>query len=590
MKKMRELLCLLVLLTGPFPLHGKDAISSHKTKDLMQQTKEEAQDFASLQEDAMRGGMKKGDPQKGTFNFSREDFLSEEEKGKTFDLKMATEESDLKLFVDSASKRERLEGTEEFLADSRHIIDYPQPETGITSVKTRTNATEERFETCLESGTYQLFLIQKRVVEVTPEVAQETRHCRGHEEHEKLHLESNAKDYRRKKEKKLAEDTSISSYKVKITEGGIAHRYVVVSTWTHKDQIACKNSIVERKIVQEASEKDRWETDNPEALSSLSSNPHCRMLYSKVKVGPETRSIGGSQVFRDSWEMQLFFSCGDDSHSKCAKLREKGATIYKKKCLKSVPFNEHECDLWEKVYKVSNGKVFQDSEVSFSEEEIWGLSDNFDASYEANADFGPAVTTLDILSDIKQDAEKTHSDFSGEKCEVFKGLVRECQRSFIEGSIYDCCSKMDGVAVASKLCRCTSEEKDLAKKREEGKCHYVGTYEKNFGTEKVQAFCCFPTKLARVIHEEGRKQLGLKWGSAEKPKCSGLTVNQLKSLDFSRIDLSEVVEDLKIDKQFVQRKIQDVTRDLQSEESKLRMRQQSEKAVQIEKEKRGLHG
>ena len=149
---------------------------------------------------------------------------------------------------------------------------------------------------------------------------------------------------------------------------------------------------------------------------------------------------------------------------------------------------------------------------------------------------------------------------------------------------------MDGIAVASKLCKCTSEEKDLARKREEGKCHYIGTYKKNFGIEKIQSYCCFPTKLARVIHEDGRVQLKIEWGSPEKPDCSGFTIQQLKSIDFSKVDLSEVVEDLKVDREFIQRKIQDVTKDLQSEQSRMRMQQQSEDTVQLQREKGGLNG
>jgi conjugal transfer mating pair stabilization protein TraN len=564
---IKPLLCLCTLLLW-FPLL--------QAKALMEQAKEEAQNFATSEGVALSKHLKKGMPY-----FSSDDFLPEEDKGKSFDPEIAAEERDVKTFISIASKRERLEETEEL---------FSEPQTEIVSEETTLKFTPERFETCQESGTYQFFLIQKRVVEVSPAKTTQVRHCKGHEKHEKFQWEKEAKEYRKKKERELAKDKGISTSKVKITKGGLLHRYEVVSTWTHKDNIPCKRSWVEEKVEEPASEKDTWETEEAEALSSLSSNPKCRMLYSQIVLGPETRSINGTPIFRDHWERQLFFSCGDDQNSKCVKLRERGAQLHKRRCLKKASFNENECDLWEKVYRISTGTIANASKVVFSGDAIWGLNSNFDSSYEANTDFGVAATTLAVFSDMKQEIEDSSVDFSHPKAKVFKGDVRECQRSFIEGVLYDCCSKMDGIALASKLCRCTSEEKDLAKKRDEGKCRYIGTYKKNLGTEKVQAFCCFSTKLARVIHEEGRKQLGIKWGSAEKPNCSGLSINQLQRMDFSQVDLTEAVEDLKVDKEFIQRKIQDVSYDLQSEGSKLKVKQQTDQVAQAEKEKRGPNG
>ena len=58
-------------------------------------------------------------------------------------------------------------------------------------------------------------------------------------------------------------------------------------------------------------------------------------------------------------------------------------------------------------------------------------------------------------------------------------------------------------------------------------------------------YCCFPTKLARILQEEGRKQLGIDWGDCKKPLCQGLSFKQLTTLDFSQMDLSEFVEDFR---------------------------------------------
>ncbi|GAB6071513.1 hypothetical protein JCM30760_26110 [Thiomicrorhabdus hydrogeniphila] len=51
--------------------------------------------------------------------------------------------------------------------------------------------------------------------------------------------------------------------------------------------------------------------------------------------------------------------------------------------------------------------------------------------------------------------------------------------------------------------------------------------------------CCFNSKLARIINEQGRKQLGL-----NMKDCGGFTVDQLQQLDWSKIDLTEFIADM----------------------------------------------
>ena len=57
--------------------------------------------------------------------------------------------------------------------------------------------------------------------------------------------------------------------------------------------------------------------------------------------------------------------------------------------------------------------------------------------------------------------------------------------------------------------------------------------------ERTQTYCCFPSRLARIINEQGKAQLGRSWGDAQNPQCDGFTVAELQHLDFSTMDLSE---------------------------------------------------
>jgi conjugal transfer mating pair stabilization protein TraN len=97
----------------------------------------------------------------------------------------------------------------------------------------------------------------------------------------------------------------------------------------------------------------------------------------------------------------------------------------------------------------------------------------------------------------------------------------------------------------SGLLSCEQAEQILAMKNDNRLCHSVGSYcsikVPIIGTcvETTQTYCCFNSKLARILNEQGRAQLARSWGGAKGPDCSGFTVAQLQSLDFSRMDLTE---------------------------------------------------
>ena len=98
------------------------------------------------------------------------------------------------------------------------------------------------------------------------------------------------------------------------------------------------------------------------------------------------------------------------------------------------------------------------------------------------------------------------------------------------------------------MASCSEEEKLLAQLKDKNLCHQVGTYcaKKVLGicVSKKTSYCCFGNKLLRLIQEQGRAQLGIGWGTAETPSCRGLRPEELSRIDFSRLDLSEVFEDL----------------------------------------------
>lgn len=90
---------------------------------------------------------------------------------------------------------------------------------------------------------------------------------------------------------------------------------------------------------------------------------------------------------------------------------------------------------------------------------------------------------------------------------------------------------------------CSEAEKKLSLKRGQGLCHQVGSYcsSKVLGSceATTEGWCCFPSKLGRIVNEQGRPQVSKSWGSAESPDCTGFDLDQLTRLRFDEMDFSE---------------------------------------------------
>ena len=109
-----------------------------------------------------------------------------------------------------------------------------------------------------------------------------------------------------------------------------------------------------------------------------------------------------------------------------------------------------------------------------------------------------------------------------------------------------------GLMILQDLLSCEQSEQILAMKRGQNLCHEIGTYcskelkliVTKICIEHTKSHCCYNSRLARIINEQGRGQIGKSWGSAKSPNCSGFTTAEFASLDFSTIDLSEFTAEI----------------------------------------------
>lgn len=96
---------------------------------------------------------------------------------------------------------------------------------------------------------------------------------------------------------------------------------------------------------------------------------------------------------------------------------------------------------------------------------------------------------------------------------------------------------------------CDAADQRTALAKTQRLCHYVGTTCEKKVTglgcvETAEQHVCFNSRLARILNEQGRPQLGRDFGKPVKPDARGFTIAEFSRLDFSKMDLSEFIADI----------------------------------------------
>lgn len=98
----------------------------------------------------------------------------------------------------------------------------------------------------------------------------------------------------------------------------------------------------------------------------------------------------------------------------------------------------------------------------------------------------------------------------------------------------------------SGILSCDEKEQFLGLKRDAELCVENGSWcSKRLPVirtciERTYSYCCFNSRLAKLVNRQGRQQLGI-----NDNKCTGFSASQLQSLDLSAMDLSEFMDEIK---------------------------------------------
>jgi conjugal transfer mating pair stabilization protein TraN len=264
--------------------------------------------------------------------------------------------------------------------------------------------------------------------------------------------------------------------------------------------------------------------------------PNCLIVDSICKQPSETRNINGKDVYKSCWQFENTYSCNiGGSVNSCVNIPDY-CQYSSSQCLSQTGSL---CVHTQKTYLCSQSTPIPPEQMQCGAN-VYCLNGQCEKVEDSSPnDFAKSIGYLAAINESK--------DNNGDpgNLRIFTGNAKGC---VIKAGGYNNCCKDQGWG-QSVGGSCSPEETSLADLQAKKQCHYVGSYcsdEQPFGIclETRKTSCCFNSKISRVIIEQGRAQLGIGWGSAEAPNCGGFTPEQLQSLKFDQMDLSEISVDI----------------------------------------------
>ena len=251
--------------------------------------------------------------------------------------------------------------------------------------------------------------------------------------------------------------------------------------------------------------------------------------------GPETRIISGVAVTQACWRWSRPFVCQRITQaSDCTDLENNGKCTYvRDECLDDPQVGP--CKVSTKVYKCPvPTKPADGTEKYICGDDVYCINGDCEpVEREASTEFKDAVVGLHVLG-------QANAEFDEATLTLFSGTRETCNKKIFGAS--NCCSGKGVPLLTPWLC--SSAEKQLDEKDDKGLCHKVGSYcsDKVLGicVTSKDAYCCFESKLSRILQEQGRPQLGKPWGKPKTETCKGFTIDEFSRLDLSVMDFTEV--------------------------------------------------
>jgi len=289
-------------------------------------------------------------------------------------------------------------------------------------------------------------------------------------------------------------------------------------------------------------------------LNALNMPHQCARTNSVCLEGPETRVFDGKAVYKSCWRYQNTFSCSDLATSSTCSASDATQCNQVNPSVCSVAGPGGSCSSVSFPLQCPTAEAKYNAAVNCGPSTFCSGGSCYDSTNQASQPPTQFVTSVSQLAAAAEASE----DLDTATMTIFKGKALKC-KNYVLGFV-DCCDSrtiLDSVGGGGTLLLACKSDWDqvmeLSQKREQGLCHWNWKWTSKKGPlgitiEESESYCCFNSKLGRIINEQGRAQIGKGWGSKsnpDNPDCTGFTVEQLQSLDFSQIDFSDFYADIK---------------------------------------------
>ena len=268
----------------------------------------------------------------------------------------------------------------------------------------------------------------------------------------------------------------------------------------------------------------------------------------KTCVSQGVRVVDGFSVHRDCWEYSYGKACNYPSKNNCRNFAH-CYIVAELPCLLRDSYGncvnlakEFSCKSWEPVTlnkeSVRMGLVAKAGKEKLVCKGLPCIDGNcVNKSYIVDGDMMDSVAKLYAVSQMKEAKDVNF--------QLFAGFTQSCSKKAT--SYTNCCSVSLKGWGKNLGAECTKNEIDLVDRRQKNLCFFVGKENKQkMGINVIvkHHYCCFGSLLNKVIQVEGRKQLGISFGSGKNTDCRGLTLAEIMRLDFNKMDFSEFFAEL----------------------------------------------
>ncbi|MCR9192614.1 MAG: type-F conjugative transfer system mating-pair stabilization protein TraN [Gammaproteobacteria bacterium] len=286
-------------------------------------------------------------------------------------------------------------------------------------------------------------------------------------------------------------------------------------------------------------EKERFE-DDCGLLREKADKGLCKLIKAPVCVDKGPKTMGGNTYTRPCFQFDEHYICGERDSGDCKRLIDAGCVQKDSTCFEK---DGARCARYQQIYQCPINHC-TDNEIICGNGAFCLDGSCNPPKHETEDSFNQSVTFLTA-------AFESAKNLDPQDTTIFKGERLEC--STLKAGVKNCC-RDSGWGLDMHLAHCSDAERRLGVARQNNLVIPTGQYCYSrkripFGsicTDTHQTFCVFPSRLAKIIQEQGRfGQLHQGFGVGQSTNCTGISPEQLQSIHFEGINFSEFFSDIK---------------------------------------------